>query len=49
MTYTQAQIERAARALAEGYGWDWESIGPNTKADYIRIATDVARELDGGE
>ena len=47
MTYTQAQIERAARALAEAFGADWDYSF--AREHYIRLATEVANELDGGE
>jgi hypothetical protein len=47
MTYTQAQIERAARRIAEARQLDWSY--PYVREQYLDIATEVARELDGGE
>lgn len=49
MTYTQAQIDKAARVLADFDSWDWEALPVNVQAEYIDLATEVARELDGGE
>ena len=49
MTYTQAQIERAARVIVGFDNLKWEYLKGSSKAEYIDLATEVARELDGGE
>jgi len=49
MTYTQAQIDRAARLLADSDSWNWEALPVSVQTEYMYLATEVARELDGGE